>query len=81
MAVRQAITSPEVVASVRACCTSLPDALIVLKQWEGIILALVSRAVASVEPQRDDVSTSFVDFLRYVKVKTVPGGVPGTCAQ
>ena len=73
-AVRQAISSPDVVASVRSCCGgNEADAWMVLSQWERVILTLVTRAVCSVEPPTQERAST--DLLQFVKVKTVPGGV------
>lgn len=76
MGLAAALESPDVVKSLYAAgITEEAQVRAVQKQWEGVLLGLVQTTMSLVDPNCRAGWADKLDFLHYVKIKTVPGGV------
>lgn len=72
----QALESPDVVKSLQAVgLVEDYQVRVVLKQWEVVLHGLLLTTMSLVDPNARAGWAERLDFLRYVKIKTVPGGV------
>lgn len=71
-----ALDSPDVVKALYAAgLTDEAQVRAVQRQWEGVLFGLVETTMSLVDPNSRAGWADKLDFLHYVKIKTVPGGV------